>query len=40
MEIVDILYLNPFAMIGGILSLVFYNDPTVKSYFARINSQS
>lgn len=38
MEIVDILYLNPFAVIGGILALVFYNDPQVVAYFARLNS--
>ncbi len=40
MEIVDIIYMNPFALIGGILALVFYSDPQVKAYFAKINSQS
>ncbi len=38
MEIIAILYLNPFALIGGILALVFYNDPQVVAYFARLNS--
>jgi len=40
MEIIAILYLNPLSMIGGILALVFYGDPAVKAYFARINSQA
>jgi hypothetical protein len=38
MEIVAILYLNPLALIGGILALVFYNDPQVVAYFARLNT--
>lgn len=29
---------NVFAMIVGILSLVFYNDLAVKDYFARLNA--
>ena len=29
---------NLFAMAVGILSLIFYNDLTVKDYFARINA--
>lgn len=29
---------NIFSMIVGILNLVFYNDLTVREYFARINS--
>lgn len=40
MEIVAILYLNPLSMIGGILALVFYGDPAVKAYFAKINNQA
>ena len=28
---------NVFSMVVGILSLVFYNDATVKSYFAELN---
>jgi len=28
---------NIFAMVVGILALVFYNDLTVKDYFARLN---
>jgi hypothetical protein len=38
MEICEILFGNPFALVGGILSLVFYNDPAVKAYFVRINT--
>jgi hypothetical protein len=37
-QIVCLLTGNLFAMIVGILSLVFYNDPVVRDYFARINS--
>ena len=37
LEIVCILAGNVFSMIVGIISLVFYNDPAVKDYFARIN---
>jgi hypothetical protein len=40
MEIIAILYMNPLSMIGGILALVFYGDPAVKAYFAKINSQA
>jgi hypothetical protein len=36
-EIVCILMGNVFAMVVGILSLVFYNDQIVKDYFARLN---
>ncbi len=36
-EIMAILYLNVFSMVVGILALVFYNDVTVKEYFAHIN---
>jgi len=39
MEIVSALSGNPIALIVGILSLIFYNDPTVKNYFAEINGQ-
>ena len=37
MQIVCILAGNVFAMIVGILALVFYNDLAVKDYFARLN---
>lgn len=37
LEIVTILYGNVFAMVVGILALVFYNDQIVKDYFARLN---
>ena len=36
-EIVCILMGNVFAMVVGILSLVFYNDQVVKDYFAHLN---
>ena len=38
MEIVAILFINPLALIGGILALVFYGDPQVRAYFARLNA--
>jgi len=38
LEIVCILTGNVFSMIVGILSLIFYNDPAVKDYFARLNA--
>jgi hypothetical protein len=38
LEIVCILTGNIFSMIVGILSLIFYNDPAVKEYFARLNA--
>ncbi len=37
LEILCVLTGNVFSMIVGILSLVFYNDPQVKDYFARLN---
>jgi len=37
LEIVCVLAGNVFAMVVGILSLVFYNDQIVKDYFARLN---
>ena len=36
-EILCLLTGNVFAMVVGILALVFYNDLTVKDYFARLN---
>src|SRR5215216_5393301 len=36
-EIVCILMGNVFAMVVGILSLVFYNDQVVQHYFAHLN---
>jgi len=35
-EIVSLLYGNVFSMVVGILALVFYNDLTVKNYFAEL----
>jgi hypothetical protein len=37
LEIACILVGNVFAMVVGILSLVFYNDQIVRDYFARLN---
>ena len=37
LEIVCILALNVFSVVVGILALVFYNDLTVRDYFARLN---
>lgn len=37
LEIACLLAGNLFAMVVGILSLVFYNDQIVKDYFARLN---
>jgi hypothetical protein len=37
LEIACIVVGNVFAMVVGILSLVFYNDAAVKDYFARLN---
>ena len=36
-EIIAILFGNVFAVVVGILSLVFYNDQIVRDYFARLN---
>ena len=36
-EIACILVGNVFAMVVGILALVFYNDQIVRDYFARLN---
>jgi len=36
LEIACVLTGNAFAMVVGILSLVFYNDLTVRDYFARL----
>jgi hypothetical protein len=36
-EITSLLYGNVFSMVVGILALVFYNDLTVKNYFAELN---
>ena len=37
LEIVCILAGNIFSVVVGILALVFYNDVTVRDYFARLN---
>ena len=40
LEIVCIITGNVISMVVGILALVFYNDISVKDYFARINSET
>jgi hypothetical protein len=37
LEIVAVLVGNVFSLVVGILALIFYNDATVKDYFARLN---
>ncbi len=37
LEIICVFALNLFSMVVGILALVFYNDITVKEYFAQLN---
>lgn len=37
LEIVAIFVGNVFSLVVGILALIFYNDATVKDYFARLN---
>lgn len=37
-EILTFLMGNIFSMVVGILALIFYNDLSVKNYFARINA--
>ena len=37
LQILMIFYFNVFSMVVGILALIFYNDVTVKEYFAQIN---
>jgi hypothetical protein len=39
-EIVCLIFGNILAATTGILALVFYSDPSVKAYFARINGQA
>lgn len=36
-QILTFMYGNIFSMVVGILNLIFYNDQTVREYFARIN---
>ena len=36
-EILMLFYFNIFSLVAGILTLIFYSDPSVKEYFARIN---
>jgi hypothetical protein len=36
-EIATMLMGNVFSMVAGILSLIFYNDLTVKDYFSKLN---
>lgn len=40
LEILAILAGNVFSVVVGILSLVFYNDVTVRGYFARLNGNA
>lgn len=40
MEVACILTGNVLSTVAGILALVFYGDPAVKAYFAKINSGS
>ena len=40
LEICCIITLNVISTVTGILALVFYNDPAVKAYFAKINAPS
>jgi hypothetical protein len=40
LEICCILFGNLVSLVIGVLALVFYSDPGVKAYFARINGQS
>lgn len=37
-EIASILWANVLSMVGGILVLVFYNDPSTKEYFEDLNA--
>ncbi|MBN2115281.1 MAG: hypothetical protein JW730_01835 [Anaerolineales bacterium] len=37
LEVVCVLAFNIFSVVVGILALVFYNDVTVRDYFARLN---
>ena len=39
LEICAILFLNVISLVTGILSLVFYNNPDVKNYFAQLANQ-
>ncbi len=39
LEICAILCANVLSVVTGILALIFYNDPQVQEYFARLNSQ-
>ena len=40
LEILTFLFANVFSLVVGILALIFYNDLTVKEYFARLNGSS
>ena len=40
LEIVSALVGNFFSVVVGILALVFYNDVTVRDYFARLNGST
>ncbi len=36
-QISTLIYGNIFSVVVGILNLIFFNDPTVRDYFAKIN---
>lgn len=40
MQIVDILVLNVYTLVVGILTLVFMEDPDIQTYYGNLNSQS
>ncbi len=40
LEICCILIGNVVSLVVGILALVFYSDPTVRAYFAKLNAQA
>ena len=40
LEICCIVLGNVLSTVAGILALVFYNDPAVRAYFARLNSSA
>ncbi len=39
LEILNVLTGNVLSLVVGILALVFYNDPQVQGYFARLNAR-
>ena len=39
MQIINIVFGGVLSLVSGILALVFYGDPEVKAYFARLQAQ-